>query len=181
MTQIGAVKCVLSFPKKMDARIIGGETMDDLISRAEAIREARPEYLNPQQEKLASYNQGWNDAIDEYMSGIKALPSAQPVAKDINVPNNDSISRKYAIDNLHTKDPSMVWDTADVEVWVNALPSATRPTGRWEHITVDRNGVIMGITVCTNCGKEPTFTHYYDDCGNYCLSDFCPSCGADMR
>lgn len=46
------------------------------ISREDAIREARPEYLNPQQEKLASYNQGWNDAIDEYMSGIKALPSA---------------------------------------------------------------------------------------------------------
>ena len=59
--------------------------MSDLISRENAIREARPEYLNLQQEKLASieallrtiYNQGWNDAIDEYMSGIEALPSAQ--------------------------------------------------------------------------------------------------------
>ena len=139
--------------------------MDDLISRAEAIREARPEYLNPQQEKLASYNQGWNDAIDEYMSGIKALPSTQPVAKDINVPNNDSISRKDAIDNLHTKDPSMVWDTADVEVWVNALPSATRPTGRWE-------GDEKGYFYCSNCGEKPEYQTR--------TTDFCSNCGADM-
>ena len=37
---------------------------------------------------------------------------------------NDLISRAVAIDDLHTKDPSMIWDTADVEVWVDALPSA---------------------------------------------------------
>ena len=36
----------------------------------------------------------------------------------------DLISRQAAIDDLHGKDPSQIWDTADVEVWVNALPSA---------------------------------------------------------
>ena len=36
----------------------------------------------------------------------------------------DTISRQAAIDDLHGKDPSQIWDTADVEVWVNALPSA---------------------------------------------------------
>lgn len=40
---------------------------------------------------------------------------------------NDLISRASAIDDLHEKDPSQVWDTADIEVWVNALPPA-QPT-----------------------------------------------------
>lgn len=37
---------------------------------------------------------------------------------------DDMISRAEAIDDLHGKDPSQIWDTADIEVWVNALPSA---------------------------------------------------------
>lgn len=35
----------------------------------------------------------------------------------------DMVERQTAIDDLHGKDPSQVWDTADVEVWVNSLPS----------------------------------------------------------
>ena len=50
--------------------------MSDLISRQAALMEARPEYLNPSQQGRESYNQGWNDAIGEYYTGIKALPSA---------------------------------------------------------------------------------------------------------
>jgi len=37
---------------------------------------------------------------------------------------SDLIERQAAIDVLHGKDPSQIWDTADIEVWVNALPSA---------------------------------------------------------
>ena len=40
------------------------------------------------------------------------------------IPGGDLISRTAAIDDLHGKDPSQIWDTADIEVWVNALPSA---------------------------------------------------------
>ena len=36
----------------------------------------------------------------------------------------DLIDRQAAIDDLRDKDPSQIWDTADVEVWVNSLPSA---------------------------------------------------------
>lgn len=36
----------------------------------------------------------------------------------------DLIERQAAIDDLHGKDPSQIWDTADVEVWLNDLPSA---------------------------------------------------------
>ena len=60
--------------------------MDDLIRREDAMMYARPEYLNPQQEKLASYNQGWNNAIEMYYRQISELPSAEPqVGSWINV------------------------------------------------------------------------------------------------
>lgn len=36
----------------------------------------------------------------------------------------DLIDRQVAIDDLRGKDPSQVWDTADIEVWINSLPSA---------------------------------------------------------
>ena len=37
---------------------------------------------------------------------------------------DDLISRQVAIDDLKYKDPSQIWDTADIEVWINSLPSA---------------------------------------------------------
>lgn len=43
---------------------------------------------------------------------------------------SDLISRAAAIDDLRGRDPSQIWDTADIEVWVNALPSA-QPEQRW--------------------------------------------------
>ena len=36
---------------------------------------------------------------------------------------SDLIDRQAAIDDLMEKDPSQVWDTADIKVCVNALPS----------------------------------------------------------
>ena len=36
---------------------------------------------------------------------------------------SDLIDRQVAIDELHGKDPSQIWDTADIEVWLNTLPS----------------------------------------------------------
>jgi len=48
--------------------------------------------------------------------------------------NSDLISRQEAIDELHGKDPSQIWDTADIEVWLNALPSA-QPKKRTEERT----------------------------------------------
>jgi len=37
--------------------------------------------------------------------------------------DGDLISRQVAINDLEGKDPSQIWDTADVEVWINELPS----------------------------------------------------------
>ena len=80
--------------------------MQDLISRQAAI-----DTLNVGAELLkrvlddadivgaerAKYEWGLG-LIESYISDMKELPSAQPVAKDINVPVNDLISRQAAID-----------------------------------------------------------------------------------
>ena len=88
---------------------------------------------------------------------------------------DDLISRSAAIDDLHGKDPSQIWDTADVEVWVNALPSAQpeRKTGKWIlQIRHDNKG-------------EPLLAWYQcSECGAFIANNeanFCSECGADMR
>lgn len=45
----------------------------------------------------------------------------------------DLISRQDAIDELHGKDSSQIWDAADIEVWLNSLPPAEP---RWIPVTV---------------------------------------------
>ena len=60
----------------------------DLIRREDALMQARPEHLNPKQEKLASYNQGWNDAMwltQEYVTPKKELSETDIVKEFENV------------------------------------------------------------------------------------------------
>ena len=55
----------------------------------------------------------------------QALYEIRDMLEDVPDTNvGDLISRQEAIDDLHGKDPSQIWDTADIEVWVNALPPA---------------------------------------------------------
>ena len=49
--------------------------MSDLISRRDAMMEARPEYLNPNQKGHEEYNKAWNDGVKAYWNGLKELPS----------------------------------------------------------------------------------------------------------
>lgn len=63
---------------------------------------------------------------------VKDLPPAQPEERTEERTEThacDCISRQAAIDDLRGKDPSQIWDTADVEVWINELPSA-QPSGK---------------------------------------------------
>ena len=59
---------------------------------------------------------------------------------------DDLISRQAAIDDLRDKDPSQIWDTADVEVWVNSLPSA-EPEQRYteEELRVFAHGISLSL------------------------------------
>ena len=59
---------------------------------------------------------------NEIRRRLLELPSAQPVAKDINVPVKDCISRQDAIDAFY-KHPNIDWTTLDVLAKINALPS----------------------------------------------------------
>lgn len=106
------------------------------------------------------------------------LPSVQPEfsnnskeleknSKELENKNGELISREYAIDDLHGRDPSQIWDTADIEVWLNALPSVQPRKGKWAG-KGDSEG--FGIFICNNCGKFAMMEY-----------DFCPNCGFRME
>lgn len=80
--------------------------MDDLISRAvvvDAIEGVDWYHQNQHGEMVYGANdaehQAWYKADDIY-AAIERVPSAQPVAKDINVPVKDCISRQAAIEAI---------------------------------------------------------------------------------
>lgn len=92
---------------------------------------------------------------------------------------DDLISRQAAIDDLHGKDPSQIWDTADVEVWINALPSAQPKIGKWKERKVFSAGIVDDLQSarCSACGfyHITPYLHYFDN------FKYCPECGAKME
>ena len=87
---------------------------------------------------------------------------------------DDLISRQAAIDDLHGKDPSQVWDTADGEVWINALPSAdVQPVrhGHWIHILTEEDG--NALYECSVCHKGEVHVPIVE-------VSYCWNCGARM-
>lgn len=95
---------------------------------------------------------------------------------------DDLISRAAAIDDLHGKDPSQIWDTADIEVWVNALPSAQpeRKKGNWIERN-PQNSPDCRLIECSECGNAYIvgYSINYDDWIDG--RNFCMKCGADLR
>ena len=172
--------------------------MSDLISREEVLRRARPEYLNPQQEKLSSYNQGWNNALDEYSDRIKALSSAEPESfEDERKKIADALSEKMAYMNTCLNERDIILSYLGVKRPIGThcnsdcrnekcesyhyatkeLPSAgpERMKGKWIRIT---QGTMPGQYMCPFChrtienyGVEELLSIRYPYC----------HCGADMR
>ena len=96
--------------------------MNDLISRAavvDAIEGVDWYHINKNGEMVHGANdaehQAWYKADDIY-AAIERVPSAQPVAKDINVPVKDCISRQAAIDAM------MKLQTEDIEAYGASIP-----------------------------------------------------------
>jgi len=120
------------------------------------------------------------DEYREEWTDVKALPSAQPVDKDINVPTNDTISRQAAIDALvayikinkaptHYENQFWVEGMEDAGRIISDLPSAEpeRKKGKWIR---NDNGTFS----CDQCNSWiPNEQHYY---ARYCLH-----CGAEME
>ena len=81
-----------------------GEPMDDTISRAAAITEIMEDLndrsLHDDPGTPEDYAEGYDEGIRNAAAIVLQMPSAQPVAKDINVPIKDCISRQAAIDAL---------------------------------------------------------------------------------
>ena len=108
------------------------EQLNDTISRAavvDAIEGVDWYHINRNGEMVHGANdaehQAWYKADDIY-AAIERVPSAQPVAKDINVPVKDCISRQAAIDATWFEpsytDPLNV--LTEVRDRLKALPSA---------------------------------------------------------
>lgn len=109
--------------------------MEDLISRQAAIdailavtgnSSVRELYEHVQEHGLSDM---WSGGVNAAIDIIIAVPPAQPEKRTEERTEThgvclDAIDRQRAIDDLKCKDPSQIWNTADVEVWVNALPSA---------------------------------------------------------
>ena len=121
-----------------------GEMMDDLISRQaaiDAVEESR---------RLNHHEDGKEACCHEYehrhfLKILYELPSAQPETNCSEFPNNsDLISRQAEIDDLKDKDPSQIWDTADIEVWINSLPSA-QPEINTDGDTISRQQTIDAL------------------------------------
>lgn len=61
---------------------------------------------------------------------------------------------------------------------LNTLPSASRPTGEWKYKEKESADGLYSWRECSVCGRKPLLDRW-NHMEN--LSDFCPSCGADMR
>ena len=95
----------------------------------------------------------------------------------------DLIERQAAIDAVLSVIPYDEYWKEEVEKAINTLPSAQpeRKTGKWELLPLS---IIPPVYKCSACGRHAMWittgclvNRHYE---SY-LSDFCPSCGADMR
>lgn len=82
----------------------------------------------------------------------------------------DLIDRQEAIDDLHGRDPSQIWDTADIEVWINALPSAQLE--RWIPTTeklpkYGKTVIITNDKGNVRCGRFEGVEFWKDDGDSY--------------
>ena len=85
-------------------------------------------------------------------------------SKELENKNGELMSREYAIDDLHGRDPSQIWDTADIEVWINALPSA-QPEQKWETcFDCPLSHGCPKINGCTNGQTMEYASEVPDDC-----------------
>ena len=102
----------------------------------------------------------------------------------------DLISRQDAIDALG-EEPA-VWCDSEAEIaernqWrldvsaIKAIPSADvreNRTGKWIYKEEELETCLICWQECSECGRKPLLDRWTHDEN---LSDFCPSCGADMR
>lgn len=132
--------------------------MSDLISRQGAIDAFG---LSEKTRKYGGDHSGYNTMmLYEIQDVLESLPSAEPR-------NKDAISREGLLKSWEELSPRGRTEFDQVIMTIPALPSADRTEpGRWVR---SHTGTIGEGFYCSRCGKLGYKT------------DFCPSCGADMR
>lgn len=136
---------------------------------------------------LATYAHGYLDAESKYRRMIEGGELVEVVMQK-GERMDDSISRKAAIDAIQ-KDREISWkelENDDDEYRngcddgyaysmqiISELPSAERKKGKWISVHDD---VFADRYYCSCCKTEPICSDT-----EYVLSNFCPTCGADMR
>lgn len=140
----------VEIPTKRESEEAEKQVKGDLISREDAMMQARPEYLNPIQKGHEEYNKAWNDAIEAYWNGLKELPS-EPVGISDNI---EEMLQRFA---------QIMRNLEDMKILLS------QRTGHWIHDT--QYGVNLPEHKCSECGTW----EYSDE-----ESNFCPNCGAWM-
>ena len=114
---------------------------------------------------LESTEQQINEALDMAISALQAQELSE-TQKAL-----DTISRQAAIDDLHGKDPSQVWDTADIEVWIDALPPAQPEPCKSDEAAKRLNDLIFDINPWEICSQIESDN----------LSDWCKTIQTEMK
>lgn len=158
--------------------------MSDLINRAAAIDAVHRNY-----DTILDFRSDGETVANSVGDILSDLPSAQPVAKDINVPVKDCISRQAALDALG--ECQMIW-TDDNDYVLGArnqydmdrLAIETVPTidavpvvhGRWQYHINANNEVNPEDAYCSKCGFYVDVTTTF----NFNKYLHCPYCGTRM-
>lgn len=136
-----------------------GKTMNDLISRQDAINKFEP-WL-----KVEGYSEGELNMLKAILYELTVMPSAQPDLLDdgtlmVTVPQGmlEKVKR-VMVDEFSTKFCKVMYQD-----------EPERKKGRW----IDQDDGAYYPFECSECHKEPLLDAY----GNYVFSNFCPDCGS---
>ena len=93
----------------------------------------------------------YENSQKELIARFQRLPSAQPVARDIDVLSNDLISRQEAIDQLHQS-----YNLFDAERRLEDMPPVT-PKQQWIPVTLETLPYTGSVVVV--CGEKGTWDY----------------------
>ena len=128
----------------------------------------------------------YKSAIKNFELFGEAEPSEFTDQNVADVPSGDLISRQDAIDVIHQastqkKNNYHGFTEKGLIEYINALPSADRPSGEWVLKTKEHNGDDGQYTIywneCDKCGTRPPKDQFEREWH----SPYCPSCGAKMK
>jgi len=152
--------------------------MDDTISRAavvDAIEGVDWYHINKNGEMVHGANdndhQAWYKAEDIYKA-VESVPSAQPVAKDINVSVKDCISRQAALDALydwseHSMTDAEAWHIRQVIGDIKSMPSAQQWISCEERLPEPGVNVLVDVLDIPADDRFPLVDKIGDD-GDWC-------------